>query len=158
MAELRDRGQMVTSRRAPALRNQSIGVGLMAVRARAAVKRALSGQTLTERDTAELENVKDVLSRAADVLLHGSSSRPAPGGRQLTSIGLALSSITPPRDDLDHKAAAKVVATLVADIDKLLAGTIPDNGTGLNDFLTGLLRTADRDTAQSGEVLVRHDL
>lgn len=157
MTELRAPSRMVTPRRAPALRNQSIGVGLMAVRARAAVKRALSGQELSARDTAELTNVKDVLRRAADVLRYGSASRLAPGGRQLTSVGLALSSITPPRDELDRKKAAEFVASLVADIDKLLAGSVPDDRDALQSFLTGLLRTADRDTAQSGEVLVRHD-
>lgn len=157
MAGLRERSRMVAPRRAPALRNQSIGVGLMAVRARAAVKRALSGEKLSERDTAELTNVKDMLGRASEALLYGTSTRPAPGGRQLTSVGLALSSIPRPKDDLDRQAAGEVVAALVADIDMLLAGTLPDDRDALHDFLTALLRTADRDTAQSGEVLVRHN-
>lgn len=148
---------MVTSRRAPAIRSHSIGVGLLAVRSRAAVKRALSGQPLTARDTAELNNVREVLSRTAEALQYGTASRVAPGGRQLTSVGLALSSVTPPSDALDREARAAVFAGLVSDVDVLLKGDIPENREALRDFLTGLLRSADRNTAQSGEVLVRHE-
>jgi hypothetical protein len=147
---------MVTSRRTPALRSQSIGVGLLAVRARAAVKRAISGQPLTERDTAELVSVREVLDRTAEALRYGRASQVAPGGRQLASVGLALSSITPPREALNREHAADVLGRLVADIDKLLQGSRLDDQTALQAFLTGLLRTADRDTAQSGEVLVRN--
>lgn len=149
------RAGMVTSRREPALRSQSIGVGLLAVRSRAAVKRALSGEALTDRDNTELTNIREVLGRAAEALRYGMTSRAAPGGRQMTSVGLTLSSITPTSDVLDRDAAADSLLKLVGDIDDLLEGNLPDDRDALKNFLTGLLRAADRDTAQSGEVLVR---
>lgn len=151
------RSAMVASRREPALRSQSIGVGLLAIRARTAVKRAFSGQTLTERDTAELTNVREVLTRAAEALRYGTASRAAPGGRQLTSVGLTLSSITPPRAALDREVAAEYLAKRAADIDVLLIGRLPASREELQEFLTGLLRSADRDTGQSGEILVRRE-
>lgn len=146
---------MVASRRDPTLRSQSIGVGLLAVRSRAAVKRALGGERLTERDTSELAGVRDVLKRTADALSYGTTSTSAPGARQLMSVGLALSSITPEAEAPDKDKAAAVLTALVGDIDRLLEGAIPENREALESFLTSLLRTADRDTAQSGEVLVR---
>lgn len=146
---------MVASRRDPTLRSQSIGVGLLAVRSRAAVKRALGGERLTERDTSELAGVRDVLKRTADALSYGTTSTSAPGARQLMSVGLALSSITPEAEAPDKDKVAAVLTALVGDIDRLLEGAIPENREALESFLTSLLRTADRDTAQSGEVLVR---
>lgn len=146
---------MVSSRRDPTLRSQSIGVGLLAVRSRAAVKRALTGQALSERDRAELASVRDMLRRTAEALSYGTRSTVAPGGRQLTSVGLALSSITPPAEVPDRDKAAAALTALVADIDRLLEGSIPEDRNALQAFLTALLKTADRDTAQSGEVLVR---
>jgi hypothetical protein len=74
----------------------------------------------------------------------------------LASVGLALSSIAPPSDALDRDKAADSLGQLVDDINTLLEGSMPDNQDALHEFLTRLLRTADRDTAQSGEVLVRH--
>lgn len=94
---------MVSSRRDPTLRSQSIGVGLLAVRSRAAVKRALGGHQLSDRDRAELDNVREVLKRTAEALSYGVTSSSAPGRRQLTSVGLALSSITPAAEVPDRK-------------------------------------------------------
>lgn len=146
---------MVSSRRDPTLRSQSIGVGLLAVRSRAAVKRALTGDPLSERDTAELLGVRDVLRRTAEALSYGTTSSVAPGGRQLTSVGLALSSIAPTTEAPDPEKTAAVLTGLVADVDRLLEGSVPNDRDALEAFLTGLLRAADHDTAQSGEVLVR---
>lgn len=154
-AVVRGRTGMVASRRDPTLRSQSIGVGLLAVRSRSAVKRAISGQPLTDRDTRELSTVREVLSRTAEALSYGATSTAAPGGRQLTSVGLALSSLTPAADPPDRESVAASLTALVSDIDRLLEGAVPDDRDALHAFLTGLLTTADRETAQSGEVLVR---
>lgn len=154
-AAVSDWSGMVSSRRDPTLRSQSIGVGLLAVRSRAAVKRAVSGQPLTERDNAELASVREVLRRTAEALSYGTKSMAAPAARQLTSVGLALSSITSTTDPPDRERAAAVLTSLVADLNRLLEGALPEDRRALETFLTALLKTADRDTAQSGEVLVR---
>ena len=82
-------------------------------------------------------------------------SQASPGSRQLASVGLALSSVASPSDTLDRDEVADSLGQLVEDINKLLDGSMPDDREALHEFLTRLLRTADRDTAQSGEVLVR---
>lgn len=155
MPTTRERAGMVSSGRNPNLRSQSIGVGLLAVRSRAAVKRALSGQGLSNRDRIELINVREILRRTADALSYGTTSMTSPGARQLASVGLTLSSIASPTQPPDREKAARVLTGLVADLDRLLEGSVPDDQDALESFLTALLRTADRDTAQSGEVLVR---
>ena len=87
------------SRRSPTLRSRSIGVGLLAVRSRAAVKRALAGQPLTERDTAELTDVRRVIDQAAEAIRYGVAGT-APAAKQITSVGLALSTVAGPARSL----------------------------------------------------------
>jgi hypothetical protein len=145
---------MVTSRRTPALRSQAISVGLLAVRARAAVKRTLNGEPLTDRDSLELTNVRDVLRRASEALRYGENSHSTPGARQLTSVGLALSSIAPSPNGASREEMAIYLGGLASDVDLILGGSTPVNRESLSIFLTSLLRAADRDTAQNGEVLV----
>lgn len=154
--EARGREAMVTTRRAPALRSQSIGVGLLAVRCRAAVKRVAGGRRLSDQDVADLDSIRDVLNRAADALRFGPASQVAPRGRQLTSVGLALSSVTESATQVDREHMATTFRQLADDVKALVHGDKVDNLDALSRFLTALSRAADRDTAQSGEVLVRN--
>jgi hypothetical protein len=142
------------SRRSPALRSRSIGVGLLAVRSRAAVKRVLAGQPLTERDTAELTDVRRVIDQAAEAIRYGVAGT-APAAKQITSVGLALSTVAGPTRELDREAMAAHLSSLVAELDLLIAGKQPNDPEAVPAFLNGLMRAADRDTAQSGETLVR---
>lgn len=142
------------SRRSPALRSRTIGVGLLAVRSRAAVKRALAGQPLTARDTAELTDVRRVIDQAAEAIRYGVAGT-APAARQITSVGLALSTVAGPTQQLDREAMAAHLSSLVAELDRLIAGEQPNDPEAVPAFLNGLMRAADRDTAQSGETLVR---
>lgn len=141
-------------RTSSSLRSRSIGVALLAVRARAAVKRALAGETLSDRDISELSNVRRVLAGAAEAIgydLKGS----APAAKHITSVGLALSAVAGPAEPPDKEAMSSHLRSLVADLDRLIGGEPPRDTSALPDFLTGLLRIADRDTSQSGETLVR---
>lgn len=138
----------------PSLRSRSIGVALLAVRSRAAVKRALAGQTLTERDLTELASVRRVLAGAAEAIRYDLKGS-APAAKQITSVGLALSAVAGPSASPDREAMASHLRSLVDDVDRLMAGHDPHDPAALPDFLTGLLRIADRETAQSGETLVR---
>ena len=47
------------------------------------------------------------------------------------------------------------LSSLVAELDLLIAGKQPNDPEAVPAFLNGLMRAADRDTAQSGETLVR---
>ncbi len=142
------------SSRSPALRSRTIGVGLLAVRSRAAVKRSLAGQPLTERDTAELKDVRRVIDQAAEAIRYGVAGT-APAAKQITSVGLALSTVAGPTRELDREAMAEHLSSLVTELDLLIAGQQPNDPEAVPAFLTGLMRAADRDTAQSGETLVR---
>ena len=95
-----------------------------------------------------------VIDQAAEAMRYGVAGT-APAAKQITSVGLALSTVAGPTRELDREAMAEHLSSLVTELDLLIAGQQPKDPEAVPAFLTGLMRAADRDTAQSGETLVR---
>lgn len=135
-------------------RSESVSLGLLASRARAALHRLLQGGALDEADTTELTRARDSLKEFRENISFASTSgqsgrRP----RRLVSVGLAVGALSPTLSPDKAEEIAGRLDSLIEDLDLVLAQGDREAASRLTGFFGVLSTTSRQAYASPGETV-----